>query len=221
MLQYKNLLSSFNQFMGTQEQKFQKVQNLHMDEFGQMISQALSMDRIICQRLLGWHWEGPNEDNLEPLPLRRQQDLIDLKGTTKQIKLKRIEEGEKMTTGESHDSSCEDQACCSILCEGGDVQETVKRIGNNMKKLAKTWRHRYCCGINDKAIMDDNAHITAMIALLSQEASFLSNGYCYEEVNNSILSDAMEEHLPGMSRDTMNVLRALGISTENGLKVTA
>ncbi len=204
-MQYKNLLASFKQLVDTEDQKYEKMWNLHLDELGQLTKQAILVDEIICNRVLGWDWKGPNVENMEQL-LFTQKDLIDLKRAPNQIKLNKIKEEEQQLlklkdVNISQDDGCEEgsrQGCYSIL--------RGKGIENKQQSCNDT-------------IMG-NAHISAMIALLSQEASFLSNCSIEDDENNSIIPDAIENRLPDISPSARNILRALGILTENDIKVT-
>ncbi len=204
-MQYKNLLASFKKLVDTEDQKYEKVWNLHLDELGQLTKQAIEMDEIICHRLLGWDWKGPNVENMGQL-LFTQKDVIDLKRAPSQMKLNKIEEEEQQLlklkdVNVSQDDGCEEgghQGCCSIL--------RGKGIENKQQSCNDT-------------IMG-NAHISAMMSLLSQEASFLSNCSIEDDENNPIAPDAIENHLPNISPIARNILRALGILTENDIKVT-
>ncbi len=195
-MQYNNLLASCKQMSKVEDEKYEKVWNLHVDELGQLTKQAIQADEIICRGLLGWDWKGPNVQNLEQL-LFIQNSAMDLEPAAprggQQMKLnKRVKEADDVKISQEDD--------------GG--REEVDGIENKQH------------GCNDTIM--DKAHISAMVTFLSQEASFLSNCSIEDDgdENNLIIKpDVIEDHLHDIPPTSRNILRALGIVTENDLKV--
>ncbi len=237
--QYKNLLAIFNEFNDAEDQKFEKVWNLHLDELGELTKQVIDMDRMICHRLLQWNWKGPpNIRDVKQLMVVKQKELIGPKitPTTKHMKQKKriqVKEDEGQQQLKSEDSICsnsshEGQEVFPSLCGRGEGAQSAVNSNGVKKDVNNPQAAAYSCGsiTNDDSFMG-NAHRSAMISLLSREASFLSSNFSLggrggggrEADDSNTFDHSIENHLPEISPNVQNILLALGVLTDNDLKV--
>ena len=146
---YKDLQKKFKHFENSDNEKYDKIFAMHVEEVQELVDKTLLADKIITEQQLGWKWVAPPA-NLLPQPTS---------GRSKEAAAKEVQEEE---------ANDEESASSLVRRAAGDSRVKAERISRMLELLLKEANFLVSSDLREKMqiLAEDKSREVATSAIL-------------------------------------------------------